>query len=113
MDNYIKLMADYTSTGLWDIRGRSVDPSYLPVSDELHERIARWTDAYELNDDYLPEEFRSGKFNTLQFSNEGANIARSIKIELPHWTVTYFDEELFEQGYNNPNTRINPSYEVK
>jgi hypothetical protein len=34
------------------------------------------------------------RFDFVAFAREGLKIAKAVKMELPHWTVTYWDEAL-------------------
>ena len=110
---FIKLMADYSSTGLWCEYGTNLGPHNLPVSKELHERIRLWCEEYEKNDDWLPIDERSGVFDLRLFAANGLEIAKAIKEELPDWTVIYFDEyELDRQYLNAHHNRDAYVYEV-
>ena len=84
-DNYVKLMADYTSTGVWDTFGHSILPGSLPISESLKNRITEWQAEY---DKYA---FDAG-FDIKTFSRIGLSLAGDIKDELPGWVVIYFDE---------------------
>jgi hypothetical protein len=87
---WVKVMAEYSSCGLWDSNGVHSDEAELPVSEALKARLRKWCDWYERNDDYLPEP--RTQFDYEAFAAEGLLIAKAIKAELPDWTVTYFDE---------------------
>jgi hypothetical protein len=92
----LHLMADYGSTGLWDDHGRPLDPSKLPVSSELRERLARWSTQFQAS-------FQT-KINLRAFAAEGRAIARAMKSELPEWSIVYFDEEAAARAdYQGPS----------
>lgn len=101
VDKYIKLMADYCSSGLWNKEGECIAIEQMPVSAELLVRVDAWVRKYDIGcTDYLSstDEGYNHDFNMKAFSDEGWAIAHSIKEELPDWTVMYFDEMQFEQG---------------
>lgn len=111
--NWIRLMADYSSTGLWHKNGPSVETSYLPVSAPLLERLEAWCGWYERNDDYLPEAERKSAFDYQGFAAEGLAIARGIKAELPDWTVIYFDEMAYHLNLGQGVPRETYEYEIQ
>jgi hypothetical protein len=87
---WVKVMADYSSTGLWDSNGANAEEDFVPMSAALKARLHAWCLWYEKNEDYLdtPESI----FDYVSFSAEGLAVAKAIKAELPDWTVVYFDE---------------------
>lgn len=90
---YIKLMADYSSTGVWERGGANADLSEFPLSESLQKEITDWCDYYEINDDWqAPENRRQPLFDLKSFSIVGLAIAKKIKKELPDYQVMYFDE---------------------
>lgn len=89
---WVRVMADYLSTGLWGPSGASVEVERVPMSDALKARLAEWCDWYEFNEDYLPAEARKHAFDHEKFSAAGLELAKAIKAELPDWTIVYFDE---------------------
>jgi hypothetical protein len=108
---WVKVMAEYTSTGLWDSRGTNVEESFVPMSPSLQARLNAWCVWYENNDDYLPES--TGEFDYAGFSAEGLAIARAIKAELPDWTVVYFDEGAMRQAGENRTLHNRESFEYE
>lgn len=102
--NYVKLMADYCSSGLWNKAGANMDPSEVPLSEALKDRIELWCGWYEKNPGYLePKEKAKGYpeyfFDIAAFSREGRLIAKEIRKELPaSWTVEYCNEEKLENA---------------
>ncbi|WP_063812538.1 hypothetical protein [Burkholderia cenocepacia] len=114
---WVRVMADYSSNGIWAQSGGSAELEYLPVSVALHQRLAAWCVWYEKNDDYLPEEERKANFDYAAFSAEGLAIAKAVKAELPDWTVVYFDEAKFRALMGPPippvaRSRSDFEYEV-
>jgi hypothetical protein len=88
--HWVKVMADYSATGLWDSTGVPLEHDEVPISLALRERLSAWCNRYELNEDYLPG--AEGSFDYAGFSADGLAIAKALKTELPDWTVVYFDE---------------------
>lgn len=99
MEKYVKLMADYCSSGVWEIDGIMMDIDALPISERLRVAIRKWVDYYETNDDYLAEDDRTSDFDVDFFGEEGYKIAKLIKAELPDWTVMYYDEREFTKHF--------------
>lgn len=91
---WVRVMADYSSSGLWNSLGESMDPDVLPVSAAWLDRLQAWCDWYESNDDYLPAPARRRPlFPIVEFCAQGLALARALKAELGEdWTVVYFDE---------------------
>lgn len=100
--NYVKLMADYCSSGLWNKAGANIDPSEVPINDELKERLELWCRWYEKNPGYLePKEKAKGYpeyfFDTAAFSREGRLIAKEMRKQLPNnWVIEYVNEDKLE-----------------
>ena len=93
MEKYLRVMADYSSTGLWNKDGINVEVDGLGLSDTTLHNLREWTGWYENNDDYLPEEHRSDpRFDLRGFSARGLEVAKLIKSELQDWKIVYFDE---------------------
>lgn len=87
----VRIIADYCSRG-YRLSGAAAD-DVLPVSAELAARLAAWNDRFETQCDPVAYEDISGKrFDFVAFAAEGLAIAKAVKRELPHWTVTYWDE---------------------
>jgi hypothetical protein len=87
---WVKVMAEYSSSGLWDSNGTHADEDFVPMSEALKARLKAWCLWYEKNEDYL--DTPDPAFDYVSFSAEGFAIAKAIKAELPDWTVIYFDE---------------------
>jgi hypothetical protein len=108
---WVKVMADYSSCGLWDSNGVHSDDADLPVSESLKARLRKWCDWYELNDDYLPEP--TTQFDYEAFSAEGLLIAKAIKAQLPDWTVVYFDENRLHQALHGKLVQPRGTYDYE
>ena len=99
---YIKLMADYSSSGVWERSGSNVSLSDFYLSENLQKEITDWSDYYEINDDWMPKkERRKPIFDLKSFSIVGLSIAKKIKEELPSYQVMYFDE--YRLSKKNPH----------
>jgi len=114
MEKYVKLMADYCSSGVWESNGIMMSIDDLPVSDTLKMTISDWVRYYETNDSYLGEDGYGDLFDVQQFSEQGLNIAKAIKQELPEWRVMYYDERVFAEHYKQGvmTPAVNTVYEV-
>jgi hypothetical protein len=91
---WVRIMADYSTEGVWDRAGRACSLSDLPISKILRKRLLRWQAHYEESDD---NGFFSTAFDLEGFSAEGLQIAICVKRQLPDWSVMYFDEMKFMQ----------------
>ncbi len=87
---WVRIMCDYEANGVWDRAGRCCDLDDLPVSPELRRAIRAWQEWYELG---CPGERFSRGFVSTAHAHMGLAIAIEVKVELPDWTVIYFDEE--------------------
>ena len=103
---WVRVMADYSSDGLWAFDGAMMLREDLPISPLLAARHERWCDRYE-SDDYERDD---DAFDVAEFAAEGLEIARAIKDELPDWTVVYFDVE--KCNYDEEQPRADFEYEV-
>lgn len=106
-DKWVRIMADYGSSGIWERGGASVEDSELPISDALKGRLFAWCIWFESSEYYLPKTDRTAPFDAKAFATEGLAIAREIKAALPDWTVIYRDVARTE---NEP--RLDVEYEV-
>lgn len=88
---YVKVMADYLSTGLWNQYGTNVDVDVYNLSPEIVHRLAKWQARFDK--ECLIED--EGAFDYDSFSKEGELIARHIKAMHPSWTVMYYNEAQF------------------
>jgi hypothetical protein len=90
---YLKVMADYSSTGLWRADGCNVDPENYNLSAETLKLLMAWCDLYEYNDDYLdPNQRKQPTFDIKTFSEQGLQVSEAIKKDLPDYMIVYFDE---------------------
>ena len=102
-DKMIKVMAEYTTRGLWD--GFDGPPLTDEEISELNldmfvlNRLKKWTDWYEDNDDWSDESL--GDFDYAAFATEGLAIAQAIKARLPEFTIWYFDENMCQAQINH------------
>lgn len=106
---YVKVMADYCSSGLWNINGAHVEQDAYDLSPEILARLNKWNDWYETNDSWMCDNEDRRPFDTRMFALEGEQIARHIKAAHPDWTVWYFNEYHSEQQL----PRDQQSYEIK
>jgi len=94
----IKLMADYYSFPLWENSPGefgNVDPENLPLSEELKERLDRWSEKYDsiLNDEDPASSSFETKEDELNFIREGCELAKSLQIELGDtYQITYYSD---------------------
>lgn len=97
---WVRVMADYSASGVWNSLGESMDADKLPVSAAWLDRLQAWCDWYEDNDDYLPAVARKRPlFPIAEFCAEGRALAQALKAELgADWTVVYFDEVAASQA---------------
>jgi len=92
MKQYVKLMADYSSSGLWDINGVMMDSTSLPISETLRSAIDAWCGDYEDSQFFLAPPDRDVVFDRITFNQAGAMLAERIQNELPLWTVVHRPE---------------------
>nr|WP_244150570.1 hypothetical protein [Acetobacter malorum] len=93
-ERWVRVMADYSSSGVWEKDGCEGDEDALPISHMLKERLKKWTESYEHSQFYLPENMRAATaFDLEGFAREGLEIAKALKAEMPDWTVIYHDEK--------------------
>lgn len=87
MTNYVRVMCDYCADGLWSEDG-AAHPDDYPITPALKARIAAWQDEFERAasiDRGMSREV------LLAFNAEGRAIAVEMKLQLPDWTVVFFD----------------------
>ena len=91
--DWVLVMADYSSDGLWERGGCMMCAEDLPVSADVSARLEAWCLAYEAGQLWKePSERKGEPFDMASFSSEGLLVARAIKAALPGWTVFYHDE---------------------
>lgn len=90
---YVKLMADYCSTGLWDIDGCNIDYQELPLTQALINDIKTWQSNYDLNNlDWMVKP--TGVFDIDEHEETGKKLAKRIRKELGNsGIVEYFSEK--------------------
>jgi hypothetical protein len=97
-DKYLKIMADYSSSGLWDREGKMIDIEDVP---ELPfwwvPRFKEWTEKYEDNDDWMEDS--DGDFPYEKFSADGRVLAQKLANVLKDWEIWYFDEAASHKCY--------------
>jgi hypothetical protein len=114
MEKWLKLMPDFCADPLWHHEGYMVSVESVPISEELRQRLrhwARWHDA-RLHDEPIK--------NFEEFCTEGLDLAESLKLELPDWTIIYFDvarvDELWDaekvEYREHPDGRKYYEYEI-
>jgi hypothetical protein len=116
---YLKVMADYCSTGLWDEDGINVEVENFKLSPLTIRTLKDWCNLYEENDDYLdPLDRRFPPFDLKSFSEQGLIVAKMIKRDLPDYMIIYFDDyALSREGRGNQpesdtEARLKYEYEV-
>lgn len=100
MSNYVKLMADYCASGVWNREGVNVDIDSIPLPYWLKQMITDWVALYDR------ESFDDKNFDYAKFSKDGYALAVKMKQNLPaDWEVFYFDEvkarDLGRTGFDN------------
>ena len=103
---WVRLLADSCADGVWARDGCSGLADDLPVSAQLILRIRAWQAWYDRDED----DWGLFKGDVEAFSNEGREIARALKAELPDWTVVYFDKAASERHPDGPRTHF--EYEI-
>lgn len=89
MSEYLKLMADYCSDGVWVESGAMTDRDALPISDGLKDDIAGWCATYEDSEFYHEPHERKGVFDTEAFNERGRLLADRLRSELPDWRIEH------------------------
>jgi len=95
----IKLMPDYGCWSIWNLdvadnEDYNIDPSILPLSNELRFRLSEWENLYDatLNkSDPLNSGFKT-EIERKQFNDIGLSLFHSLKLELPDYEIQYFGE---------------------
>jgi hypothetical protein len=110
---WVRVTADFSADGVWDRQGKLCDLDGLPVSDGLKKRISAWMEWFDRGAD--PSDRNSIPFDVRVFSEQGLEIARDLKRELPDWTVVYFDEERNNESIwlGGPEDRSYFEYEIQ
>ena len=91
----VRIVADYCSKGYRFLDEEARARGDLDISEALADRLRAWNDRYETDCHPVDYEDVTGmRFDFVAFAREGLEIAKAVKRELPHWTVTYWDEAL-------------------
>lgn len=94
----LKVMADYGCFPLWDATPtgpRNLDPSELPISEDLAEELGRWAARYDrtLNRNDPPASGFPTSREHLGFVEEGRHLASRLAKELGStYLVLYFND---------------------
>lgn len=85
---WVRVMCDFSATGIWNRQGQSCELSDLPAYPIVITMLKGWQAWYEFSTG-CPE---SRWFDIDAHAKFGLFIARVIKNDLPDWTVIYHDE---------------------
>ena len=98
MRKYLKLMADYCSSGLWDECGSNLEMDDLPIHFWLKRMINDWQAEYDCLAFSTDESVPFGpNFDIESFSKRGYALAVKLKQNLPDWEIEYCREGLGEK----------------
>lgn len=86
-DKWVRVMCDFSASGIWTKSGSSASLNDLPVDNETAFMLGVWQSWFEQrhSEDPIPSLDR--------FVSYGWRIVWDIKEQLPDWTVVYFDEK--------------------
>lgn len=99
----IQVFPDYCSNGIWDMNGRHLSYSDVPLSNKVVEDLKKMSSLFDKHDvSYLDK--RQTEYN---FSLMSYNIAVRIKKELPHYTVLFLRE--YEEDLNINREPFSPN----
>ncbi len=101
---WVRIMCDFCAEGVWNIEGESICANDLPIEDDLLARILRWQFNYDVKADDS-----EGSFDFKLHDAEGLAVAYAVKLQLPEWTVIFFEEA---KARLPPTTRAKFEYEV-
>jgi hypothetical protein len=111
---WVRIMCDYSADGLWDRDGSANTVDELPVSEDLKQRIRTWQESYDAIDDDPWKQPPVTDWS--EFAKVGLEIAKSVKLNLPDWSIFYFDEQkYFEKPFEDyiPTKRSRKYYEYE
>lgn len=91
MSKYVRLMADFCSSAVWDENGTNIDIDDVPMHYWLKSMITQWQAWYDREGDTQDFDYKT-------FSKHGFALAYKLKQNLPDWTVVYFDEAASYEG---------------
>lgn len=105
-----RIMADYSSSGLWDGDGVMASPDEFNLPPEIIKKLEKWCQWFEHNDAYLEDP--KNNFDYVGFTKQGLEIAKEIKSFLgDEYTVLYFDESKARFADGKPRSYF--EYEIK
>lgn len=94
---YLRVMADYDSSGLWDNKGLEVIPEDIPeIPFWFIPKLKAWANEYEDNDSYLEDS--ENDFPLKEFSEKGLELAQKLAKVMPDWEIWYYDEHKMVQS---------------
>lgn len=96
---WVRIMNDYSASGVWGKDGAAYEPSDLPLPADLQDQILAWAEEWEAEETSVGE-----------MTNKGLAIAKAVKAELPDWTVVFFDEAKLASA---PNTEDRSVFEYE
>lgn len=94
MKKYVRLMADFCSSGVWSEDGANMCISKVPMHFWLKQMINDWQAWYDREAD-------SDNFDVSTFSKHGYALAVKLKQNLPDWTVIFFDEAISARDWDD------------
>ncbi len=104
-EKWVRIMGDYSASGVWDWQGYMVTSEWLPISPELRRWLDSWASRYVSTCDAWWhgnhenfEEIVRNERRVLIYAEEGLALAAAIKAALPDWTVVYHNESLSMKG---------------
>lgn len=89
---WVRIMCDFSATGVWDKDGCSCALEELPVTPIVKIMIEGWQAWYECSIGCAETKW----FDPKAHAAFGLFVARLVKSDLPEWTVIYFDESSAE-----------------
>ena len=104
-NKWVRVMFDYSSSGLWHEDLIMMSPEELPVTVDLSERIKKWVAIYDKHsweEDVLSQKLNTNKESKsklaqlqalcIEHFNTGVMLAVEIKKQLPDWTVMVYND---------------------
>lgn len=91
---YVKIQADYFSTGIWNANGDNVPVEHATDNTDLSARINAWQAEFDKNDPFtaMTDE------EVIIHMNEGLEIGKLLKEEHPSWHVALFNTNNYFKG---------------
>lgn len=108
MTRKIKVMADYFSSGLWNVDTcEMVDPQDLKLSADLIQELSEFCQNYDKYcEDWKDPDDRQYAFDYTAHTAKAKDIATKIKGMCPHLTVYYFDEAALAADINISSKKL-------